>query len=268
MGFYTRNGNYIGFAVSNFRSGIFADGDEQFGRIGPLVNPTTTIATGIYDQLDVYNSRQKGIWPGQPVAYTPVAVNALPTLGTTSTSWPPAGWTNIINGSQDDANTPVNLPFSWPIAGGTYNVVYIGSNSYATFGGGSSNYNGLSASNPAFPKIMWGAADNSWQRVASFTQGTLYTRIRWEGNGSTSGTPGSSGMIVELTFFNPANTVGGGSLAELRIGVHNQLSGVALIASSSASYGTYTLAQSRSYTFAGSSTGTVWTINSISSVSY
>ncbi len=43
--------------------------------------------------------------------------------------------------------------------------VHIGSNSYITFGAGSAEYSGLSASNPARPSIHIGSQDNSWKGV-------------------------------------------------------------------------------------------------------
>lgn len=191
--------------------------------------------------------------------YTRVTVNKTPTLGTGGhPTYPPSGWTGLQNSSADDANVNTTIP-TFTINSTNYTTVFIGSNTYLTFGSGSTNYSGLSASNPALNKVHIGAADNSYQRVSRISSGTNYTRIRYEGNGSTSGTVGSPGIVFEVTFFNQALT-GNVPVIELLVGNHNRLTGQAGIASTSAYYQTFTLAQNTSYVFVGNSTGTSWTI--------
>ena len=95
--------------------------------------------------------------------------STTPSLGASSTgSWPPVGWTSLQNGSIDDGyvNAPLTIT---TIMGTARTAAYVGSNSYITFGGGSSNYSGLSTTNPAFDKFMFMAADRSYQRVAYTT---------------------------------------------------------------------------------------------------
>lgn len=92
--------------------------------------------------------------------------SVAPSLGANATSsWPPAGWTNLQSTSVDDSfvQAPLN-PTN--IMGTSRNVAFIGSNAYITFGGGSSNYSGLTTTNPAFDKFMFNAGDRSYQRVA------------------------------------------------------------------------------------------------------
>lgn len=54
--------------------------------------------------------------------------------------------------------------------------VNIGSNSYITFGGGSTEYNGLAANNPTRPSIHIGSQDNSWKQVWAGASNGCY---RW-----------------------------------------------------------------------------------------
>jgi len=191
-----------------------------------------------------------------------------PTLGSSGAIWTPSGWISVQNANADDANRSIPLAVTFSITSTNYTTTFIGSNSYATFGSGSNTFSSLSASNPALNKIHFGAADNSYQRVAYRSVGTDYTRIRYEGNGSTSGTLGSPGIVVELTFFNVAKT-GSVQLVELLVGNHNRTGGQFGIASSSAYYanGTGTLSANQSYVFEGNLTGSSWTLHSGSFVS-
>lgn len=95
--------------------------------------------------------------------------NGTPSLGNASvSSWVPAGWTSLQNGSVDDSF--VNVPIiSTTFFGTARTIAYVGSNAYITFGGGSSNYSGLSTTNPPFDKFMFNAGDRSYQRVAYTT---------------------------------------------------------------------------------------------------
>lgn len=99
---------------------------------------------------------------------------------------------------------PSDLTFPTSFNGTSYNSVYIGSNTYITFGGGSSAYSGLSASNPALPGVHMCAADNSYQKVLYKTNTSVSPNtltVRYEGNNSTSGTVGSPGIVYEATFY-------------------------------------------------------------------
>ena len=106
-----------------------------------------------------------------------------------------------------------SVALSWTLPGGagfpisfngtTYNEVFVGSNSYLTFGGGSSSYSGLGTSNPALPSVHICAGDWSYQTVQfridnSVTPNQL--RIRYQGTASRyeASTPN---MIYEAVFF-------------------------------------------------------------------
>lgn len=73
--------------------------------------------------------------------------------------------TTPTSGNTDDGYWTISLPFNIEYLGNSYSTVYIGTNFYTTFGAGSVIYSGISASSPNLPKIMWGAADNSAQRI-------------------------------------------------------------------------------------------------------
>lgn len=191
--------------------------------------------------------------------------NKLPIYGTGGGTYPPPGWTGLQNSSIDDAFISINIPFTFFIAGSGYTIVSLGSNTYLTFGNGSTAFSGLSASNPALPKFMFGAADNSYQRVSTFVSGSNYRRFRYEGNGSSSGTVGSPGIVLEITLFNPEN-YNGYNVLELLTGVHNRTGGVSLVANSSTAYATYSQSSNASYVFVGDGGGNSWTIYSNSYV--
>ena len=112
------------------------------------------------------------------------------------------------SGSQDDGYWTVSLPFSVTFAGQSYSTVYVGTNSYLTFGGGSAVYSGLSQSNPPYPKIMISSFDTSCQRIYSGVSGSAGSRqfrIRFEGHYRYSGgVVGSPTMVWEVTFYENA----------------------------------------------------------------
>jgi hypothetical protein len=126
--------------------------------------------------------------------------------------------TTPTSGNNDDGYWTLSLPFNVTYNGTSYNSVYIGTNSYLTFGAGSSAYASLSASNPALPKIMISAADNSAQRIYYGAVGSSPNRtyrVRWEGTNATTGTLGSPNMVWEATFYeNTPNKI------DIQIGVN------------------------------------------------
>lgn len=110
-----------------------------------------------------------------------------------------ASLTKLVEGNVDDAPIEVALPFTLSILGGRYTRVYVGPNSYVTFGSGAPSYMGLSATMPAIPGIHISGADNSVQRLYAGTEGDTF-RIRYEGTAATAGVPGSPTMVWEITF--------------------------------------------------------------------
>jgi hypothetical protein len=109
-----------------------------------------------------------------------------------------------FTGSQDDGFWLITLPWAVQYLGVSYTTIGIGTNTYITFGNGSSEYAQLSASNPPYPKIMISCADNSCQRIYYGTEGVAPNRtyrICWEGTASTGGTLGSPNMVYEAVFY-------------------------------------------------------------------
>lgn len=125
-----------------------------------------------------------------------------PALLTPSTT--PTNVAENTTNPNDDAYWALELPFSIQYLGNTYSTIYVSTNHYLTFGGGSFNYSSLGPSNPNLPKIMWSCADNSIQRIYYGVEGTAPNRtyrVRTEGNASTTGTLGSPGMVCEWVFY-------------------------------------------------------------------
>lgn len=200
--------------------------------------------------------------------YSVAAGNKAPVLGASGQSpFPANGWTTIISSSQDDASQSVSLPFTWTFNSTGYTAVFPGSNTYITFGAGSTQYASLSASNPSTNKIHLASADNSWQRVSRITSGTDFVRIRYEGNSSTGGTPGSPGIVYEATFFNPSKT-NNENWVEILVGVQNRTSGgisgiygpSSRLTGGTIRAGDAPVLANTSYVLVGNSTGTSWTV--------
>lgn len=114
---------------------------------------------------------------------------------------PTTGWTQTVSNSADDANHKITFGFNSSFNGTSYDGVFISSNTYFTFGTGSSNYSGLNASNPAFPGVFLCSQDNSYQRVYYKLDSAGVMRVRYEGNNSTSGTAGSPTIVYEAVFY-------------------------------------------------------------------
>ena len=187
--------------------------------------------------------------------------NKAPLYGSAGGAYPISGWSGLQNSNLDDDNKQISLPFAFYINNTAYTAVFIGSNSYLTFGTGSSIYSGLSASTPSIPKIMFGAGDNSYQRVQALVSGTDYVSIRFEGTNNTSGPVGSPNIVVELTLVNPSK-FGGSNVIEMLVGnwTANAQQNVSNISNASTAYTTFTMSANTSYVFSGNSTGTSWTI--------
>ena len=170
------------------------------------------------------------------ISGTIVATANSVTVADTSVPPLPTTWTNtsITNsilgaasltssttpiGNNDDGYWTINLPWNYVFNGTTYTQVFVGTNQYLTFGSGSGNFSGLSASNPALNKIMYASGDRSVQRIYFGTEGTAPNRtyrIRSEGSAGTSGTLGSPTNVFEFTFYE--NDTG---RIDIQIGVMN-----------------------------------------------
>ncbi len=79
--------------------------------------------------------------------------------------WPPTGWTSIQNAYVDDSFVSQALQSNILFNNISQGTVYIGSNFYITFGGGSGTFS-VSSTSPALDKIMMDSGDRSSQRIA------------------------------------------------------------------------------------------------------
>lgn len=111
-----------------------------------------------------------------------------PTVTSTSYIAPTTTAINNTFSPVDDNNTQKTLPFTTYFNGTAYSSIYVGTNSYVTFGGGSNAYSSLSASNPAFDKIMVDAADRG-STGFYFTSNASSWTMRYEGSSGTTGSP-------------------------------------------------------------------------------
>jgi hypothetical protein len=122
---------------------------------------------------------------------------------TVSTPTVPNGLTFTGNG--DDGFWTVTLPFNITFLNQSYSTVYIGTNTYITFGGGSSTFLQIGSWNPPWPKIMISSGDNLAFRIYRGVEGSSPNRtfrIRWEGHNSFQGGDANNpDMIYEVTFY-------------------------------------------------------------------
>lgn len=125
--------------------------------------------------------------------------------------------------ANDDGYWQLDLPFSIYYLGDTYTSIYVGTNSYITFGSGSMVIpTGIAT--PPLPKIMINAADLSCQRIYYGVEGVSGTRtytVRWEGTAATSGTLGSPNMVWEAKFYEEFT-----NRVDIRVGQNAQYSAV------------------------------------------
>jgi hypothetical protein len=173
---------------------------------------STTAFSGVYTASAVVtgvtldtrpNTGNRFTTTGAPNGSSSTITNSL--LGAASlASATPGPGALIFSGSQDDGWWAVPVPWNVTFCGTNYNTLYVGTNTYITFGDGSTNYSQLNGTNPPFPKIMISSADNSCQRIYYGTEGVAPNRtfrIRWEGTAAISGTLGSPNMVYEAVFY-------------------------------------------------------------------
>lgn len=117
----------------------------------------------------------------------------------------PTGVTGVAGAAKIDLSwtAPTNLAFPVSFNGTTYNNVFIGSNSYVTFGAGSDSFS-VSATTPSVPTVHLCSGDMSFQQVYYKIDNTVtpnQLRVRFEGTNKTSGAVGNPNIIYELVFY-------------------------------------------------------------------
>ena len=178
---------------------------------------TTTAFSGAYSAdavvtgvtLDTRpNTGNRVTTTGVPNGVSSTITNSILGAASLASSTPSSPGALTFTGNADDGFWNVPLPFPITYIGTTYNNIFVGTNTYITFGGGSTNYSQLNGTNPPFPKIMISCADNSCQRIYYGVEGTAPNRtfrVRWEGTASTGGTLGSPNMVYEAVFYEATN---------------------------------------------------------------
>jgi len=114
------------------------------------------------------------------------------------------------SGNNDDGYWQISLPFNMTYLSQSYNTVYLGTNSYLTFGAGSNQYSGIDENTPALPKIMVAGGDRSAQRIYYGASGSVGSRIFsviYEGHTTyTGGVLGSPTIKYEYKFYEATPT--------------------------------------------------------------
>lgn len=159
---------------------------------------------------------------GLPVGYTLTQGTKAPVGSAGMTLFA----TNSPGGSTDDGFSTRNIPFTTKFYGLSYSAIFISTNTYITFGSGSTQYSSLSLGPtpvPALPAIHMGSADNS-SSTAYDISGTNFYRLRYEGWASTSVGQGGA-IIYEIRFFRQQNA-SDDIFIEIVFGTHNRTGGV------------------------------------------
>jgi hypothetical protein len=214
--------------------------------------------------------------PPPPLLSTPAYLSSgvkAPIFGTGAADWSDAsnnaptiaGYTLKVSSYQEDDPFSEIMQFNFSLYGlpgnSSTNKVWPGPNTYVVLGETGSNVWTPSSSNPPYPKFMFGAADNTWQRVWTKSHAN-YWRCRVEGNDGYGNKPlGSPTIVLEYTFFNSAN-YGGQMVCELLVGLHARTDSNSqfMVASNNAKLGVAILVPNNSYVFVGDSTGKIWSV--------
>ncbi len=145
-----------------------------------------------------------------------IASGTKPQLGTTDMSL-------LYSGNEDDNFIGVGLPFNFRFYNNNYSTAFVGTNTYITFGSGSTQYLSLSLNpaGPPLPAFHLGSGDHSWQQLwARSTSNTC--RIRYVGVNSAGGF--GTQIIYEITFFRQLRA-DDDIYVELVVGTHGKTNG-------------------------------------------
>jgi len=182
-----------------------------------------------YNSVDITASGSASAAASGPTV-TSIGYVPLGNLGTLYTSA-----SSNFTGSIDDGYWTFNLPFNIKYNGTNYSTIYVGTNSYITFGGGSTAYGSqITASNPPYNKVLVYANDRGsnscyfystssvWNVKLNAGSGTAAgTDIQWEAYGISDATSrlditivaGSGGTTGAYTASSLINSLGGNGTA-------------------------------------------------------
>jgi len=164
----------------------FPDGTTQYS-----ATASTVLKELPYSVRLVYN--QDGAFRKEERHVTEIDVNIM---------------TSIFNGDNDDDFVEISsLPFNIAFTGDDWDKICVGTNSYITFGRGTSNYNfgdDPTMDGEELPAIIISEADNSYQNVYTLVDGAEGSRlfsVRYEGTNDTEAVAGSPNMVWQITFY-------------------------------------------------------------------
>lgn len=112
------------------------------------------------------------------------------------------GMQQLLADNIDDGSLHVGeIGFEFPVYLASFRDIYVGSNSYLTFGYGSREYSDLTRSNPG-AGLFINSGDRSYQKVfAKQDQPGQSFRVRYEGGISTDGILDAPDVVWETTLF-------------------------------------------------------------------
>ena len=116
-----------------------------------------------------------------------------------------SGMTTYFDGDIDDTFWELSLPFSVDFLGNRYDQVYLNSNGYITFGGGSVQYSNITPNSPSLPGIHINQGDRRVTKIYTLSSGSEY-KIRVEGYNFAS-TAINTPYIYEVGFTNGSSSI-------------------------------------------------------------
>ena len=156
-------------------------------------SPVFVAETGVYwlDSVEAAIAEAGSYWLDSVEIATRYSSTQVTLQGAT-------GMTNILTGNVDDGSVVLgDLGFDYPYYDAIFRTnVFVGSNSYLTFGFGSTEYSLLSRTNPG-RALHLGSVDRAYQNVFVKASANSF-RVRYEGS---EGTGGASSRFLEITFF-------------------------------------------------------------------
>lgn len=114
----------------------------------------------------------------------------------------------IFTGSKDDGYWKFTLPWTIPIFGSSRSDIYVGTNSYITFGSGSTQYNNIQ--NITLDKILLSSTDGSCNAAIHYIGGIAPNRFAFIDlyTNTLSNGQGSENTYVQLKFYeNDVNNI-------------------------------------------------------------
>ena len=198
---------YTGYTFPRF-SNLYYRGAE----ITPGGNVVDTGISGVYTATELLDQLAVVPESGNRITTAEGGISSVSTItfedsniiGLTNLGAPTVSSVDGVD-EYDDAYWNVTLPFNISYLGQSYSNIYVVSNSYVTFGSGSTDWL-LDPVEPPIRKIFISAGDRNCDAVYGGVTGTTGSRIytiRWEGYDGAYGNLTNSGVntIWEMKFY-------------------------------------------------------------------